>query len=89
MIELEHKAEDPVSQFITGGCGQVVDPVLLQANFPGVGRIKQTEQVHQRALATARLADDRHKLAASDTQIDPSQNRNLRRPFRIGLTERH
>ena len=56
---------------------QVVDPVALEMDLALVGRVERGQQVQQRALARAALADDGHEFAAA-------QRRN-RRPASTGI----
>ena len=58
---------DPGFDRITGSgevhCG------AIDANLPGGRRVQAVEDVHQRALAGAVLAQERKDLATGDTQI--------------------
>jgi hypothetical protein len=44
-----------------------------QRRTPLVGRVKPGDEVEQRRLAAARVADQRHELAALDLQVDLAQ----------------
>ncbi len=47
---------------------------------PASGRSKPPEDVQQRRLADAGIADDRHGLAGRDVEVEPAQD--LERPRR-------
>ena len=66
---------------------QVVDAAAVETDFAGVGRVERAQQVQQRALARAALADDRQKLAAADFQIDSAQHGNFDPALAVAFLE--
>ena len=52
---------------------RAVDPQLGRRPVVAVGRMKQAEDVHQRALAGAGRAHDRDHLAGVDRDVDAAQ----------------
>ena len=58
VIELKDHAEVLVAEHVAAARGEVVDAVAVEVDFAGVGRVERAEQVQQRALAAAALADD-------------------------------
>ena len=66
VIELEDHAELAVPQRVAGRGRQIVDPPAVVVDFALVGRVERAQQVQQRALARAALADDRQELARGE-----------------------
>ena len=52
---------------------------------PRVRAVERAEQVQQRALARAALADDRQELAVVDVEIDAAQHRDFDLPLAIAF----
>ena len=71
VIELEDHAELAVAQAVAGRGRQVVDPLAGVIDFALVGRIERAQQVQQRALARAALADDGQELAGRTLRLTP------------------
>src|SRR4051794_41013522 len=47
---------------------------LIDENLAAIGGIETRDQAQERALATATLADDGHKLAGLDLEIDRAED---------------
>ena len=69
------------------GGWQIVDPPPVEMHFAGGRGVERAQQVQERALARAALADDRQELAAADFEIDAGQHGNLDRPLAIVLLQ--
>ncbi len=54
VVELEDEAERAVAEAVALAVGQVVDPLAIELDGAGVGRVEQAEQVQERALARSR-----------------------------------
>ena len=76
-----------VPQLVAVAVGQVVDPLAVEQDRAGVGRVEQAEHVQQRALARAAGPDDRHELAVLDLQVDPPEHRDRRLPLPVALLQ--
>src|SRR5262249_39124953 len=61
--------------------------VVLKQDFSRVGQIERTQQMQQRALAAAALADDGDEFALADLKIDPFQHRDDELAFAVALFE--
>ena len=66
---------------------QVVDPLAGVVDFALVGRVERAQQVQQRALAGAALADDRQKLAATHAQAHAPQHGHFDRALAVALVQ--
>ncbi len=79
-----------VAQEVAAARRQIVDAVAFEVDLAGVGRVERAEQVQQRALAGAALADDRQELAAADSsRSTPCSTGISMRAFAIALAQVH
>ena len=65
--------------------GQIVDPASVVVDFPLVRGIEGSQNVQQRALARAALADDGQQLALPDAEAHAMQDRDNVGPLAIAL----
>ncbi len=88
VVELEDKAENPVAKLVAGADGQVVEPFAVEQDFADVGRVEQAQQMQQRALSRAGLADDRKEFALFRADIDAAEHGDFVLALAVGLLDR-
>src|SRR5688500_19139402 len=76
-----------MSDDITVQDRQVVVPATGEMNLAAVGRVEGGEQVQQRALAAAALADDRRESPWRNLQIDAAEDGDFDLPLAKALDE--
>src|SRR5262245_23280693 len=85
MVKLEDEADFAVAEGrdLPLRTREHIDAV--EEELPARGGVEAAEEVEQRALADARLPDDRDPLACGDLEIEPAQNLDHRRTVDVVL----
>ena len=87
MIELEDHAEAAVAEPVAAVRGKIVDPLAVEMDLAAVGHVERAQQVQERRLAAAALADDGQELALPHRQADAAEHGHFHRPLAIGLVQ--
>src|SRR5262245_18838831 len=87
VIELKDHAELLVAEHVAAARSEIVDPLALEVNFAGVGRVERAEQMQQRAFAAAALTHDRLEPAFADRKIDSLKHRHDELALAIALLQ--
>jgi len=81
VVELEDEADLPVPERRPLGRPQRGDVGAVEQVRPAVQVVERAEEVQQRALADAALADDRHQLPPRDREVEPWRTSTRRVPL--------
>src|SRR6266699_3671366 len=74
MISLEHETDFPVAQPRLRAFRQAREVLAVKPDFARVRRVQSAEQMQQRALAGARRAAQREKIAPRHLEIHAAQH---------------
>ena len=66
---------------------KVVDPPAFEVDLAIVGNVQRAQQVQERGLAAAALADDGQELALPHGQAHAAEHRHFDRALAIGLLQ--
>ena len=74
MMKLKHKAQLAISELREGRGIEIGVARAVEPHIPAGRTIQRAEQVEQRALPSARCADDGNELAPMDLELDRAQD---------------
>ena len=74
MVGLEHHPKLCVPQPVPLPARQVINPPIREGDTSGIGRVEQANQMQQRALARAALANDRDELGRREVEVNAAEH---------------
>ena len=87
VVELEDEADVLAAVLRERGVGRRREIEVLEAHPAGRRRVEAAEDVEQRGLAAARMAEQDEQLARDDVEIDAAQRRHLDLAHLVDLRE--
>jgi hypothetical protein len=87
VVELEDEPDPPSTQEREIAVGQMGDLRAVEKHLARRGPVESAEKVKERALASARCADDADDLALLDVEIESPQDVDLERSEVIALAK--